>query len=251
MAHILLDDVSLEFPVFGEEDFSFRKKLINLFQTTNRNDTRRKPIVALKNISLDIRDGDRIGLIGLNGAGKTTLLKLIGRIYSATSGCIEIIGSCSTLFDLSLGMDDEASGYENIYIGGCMLGLGRKEIRERLAEIEEFTELGSALRRPLRTFSTGMRVRLAFAIATGFSSDIMLIDEIIGVGDVKFLSKASSRIRRRIDQSKIVVLASHAEFVLKDFCDYGVLLNEGKMLEFGPIEEVLKKYNEGIVHRLV
>lgn len=247
MALIELDDVCLQLPVFEDSDFSFRRRLLHLLKMGKNDPKINGSISALKNISLTIKDGESVGLVGLNGAGKTTMLKLLAGIYSASSGNLQVQGTCSTIFDLSLGMDIEASGYENLFIAGYMLGLSRSQINERIEELIDFTELGEAIKRPLRTYSSGMRVRLAFAIITSFRSDIMLIDEIIGVGDVRFLKKASERIQQLMNTSKIVVLASHAEFVLKDFCKKGLLIHKGCVVMQGSIDSVIDAYNSDYV----
>ena len=149
-----------------------------------------------------------------------------------------------TLFDLYLGMDDEAPGLENIFIAGTILGLTAKKIKTATPDIIEFAQLGDAIYRPLKTYSTGMRVRLAFAIASSIHSEIMLIDEIIGVGDTKFLKKASKRIVSIVSKAKILVLASHAEFVLRDFCTTGLVLDEGDIIFNGSIEDAIVFYNK-------
>ncbi len=244
MALINVKNVCLDLPVYGAEEFSLRRKLLVGFPLSKHQP---KTVSALKNISISIQDGDRYGLVGLNGAGKSSFLKLLAQIYPPTKGDVSVSGPFSTIFDLSLGMSDEGTGYENLFIAGYMLGRSRAEIQYHLDEIVEFTELGDALLRPIRTYSSGMRVRLAFAVATSFGSEILLIDEIIGVGDARFLNKASQRIRQRADEAKIIVLASHAEFVLRDFCDKGILFHEGEIVDTGPIDDVIAEYNKNYV----
>lgn len=243
MAEIIIKDASVHFPVFNEFNLSLRLSALRLFWNKRQTPVLQKTR-ALKNINLNIQDGDRIGLIGLNGAGKSTLLRLMAGIYLPTSGSIERKGQVGTLFDLYLGMDDEAPGFENIFIAGTILGLTAGQIKAATPDIIEFTGLGDAIYRPLKTYSTGMRVRLAFAIATSIHSEIMLIDEIIGVGDIKFLKRASERTIKIMSEAKIFVLASHAEFVLKDFCITGLVLEEGEIIFNGDISDAILFYNE-------
>lgn len=247
MALVCFDNVTVQLPIYSEQDFSIRRRVVRSLIRKGEAINPNSVVTALKNVSVEFKDGDKVGLVGLNGAGKTTFLKVVAGIYPCSSGAIQTSGRCSTIFDLNLGMDEEASGYENLFIAGHMLGMGRVQVSRIIPDIEEFTELGKALHRPIRTYSSGMRVRLAFGVATSFGRDIMLIDEIIGVGDARFLKKASQRIRTRMEESKIVVLASHADFVLKDFCDKGILLHEGKVIAMGKIGEVIEEYNENIV----
>ena len=156
-------------------------------------------------------------------------------------------GRIGALIALGAGFHPHFTGRENIYLNGAILGMDSHFITSRLARIVEFAEIGDFLEAPVSTYSSGMRVRLAFGVVTSFGSDIMLIDEIIGVGDARFLKKASQRIRARMEESKIVVLASHAEFVLKDFCDKGIVLHEGRIITVGNIDEAIEEYNKTIV----
>jgi ABC-2 type transport system ATP-binding protein len=243
MVEIKLDKASVHFPVYGEAALSLRHVMLRPFHRRAAL-VRQQVVEALKEITLHVCEGDRLGLIGLNGAGKSTLLRLLGGIYEPTSGTVECRGQVGTLFDLHLGMDDEASGYENIFIAGIILGLSAVQIRAALPEVIDFTELGDAIWRPLKTYSTGMRVRLAYAIATSIHNEIMLIDEIIGVGDIRFLRKASCRAEDLARSAKIFVLASHAEFVLRDFCRTGVVLVDGRIPFQGPINDAIAFYNK-------
>ncbi|MCK5003547.1 MAG: ABC transporter ATP-binding protein [Candidatus Aminicenantes bacterium] len=243
MAEIKIKNASVHFPVYNDSILSLRMAFLGLMGNKKVRPPL-KPVKALKSINLHLKDGDRIGLIGLNGAGKSTLLRLMAGIYKPTSGFVERRGKVGTLFDLYLGMDEEAPGYENIFIAGTILGLSPDQISAATNEIIEFSELGEAIYRPLKTYSMGMRVRLAFSVATSIHSEIMLVDEIIGVGDIKFLKKAGERIERVVSDARVFVLASHAEFVLKDFCRTGVVMEEGNIIFTGPIDEAINFYNE-------
>ncbi len=243
MAEIKIDDASVRFPVYNDSILSLRMAFMNLIGRRGKK-WAIEPVNALNHIDLNLQDGDRVGLIGLNGAGKTTLLRLMAGIYEPVTGFVNRGGRIGTLFDLSLGMDDEAPGIENIFIAGTILGMTSAQIKKATPGIVEFAGLGEAIRRPLKTYSTGMRVRLAFSIATSIYSEIILIDEIIGVGDIRFLKKASKRIKKIVSKANIFVIASHAEFVLRDFCKTGLVLESGEIVFSGPIDEAIRFYNQ-------
>lgn len=190
-AHIVLRNVSVTFPVLSFRDRSLRSRFVRAV-TLRREAARPHIVTALDGIDLDIRAGDRVAIVGANGAGKTTLLRVLAGIYHPTSGGIDVLGRCLSLFDLSAGFDEEATGYENIMRRGLVIGARRTEIDARRAEIAEFTELGDRLDLPLRTYSSGMMLRLIFAVATAVEGEIVLLDEWIGVGDQHFRKKRGS-----------------------------------------------------------
>ncbi|MCH8858800.1 MAG: ABC transporter ATP-binding protein, partial [Proteobacteria bacterium] len=200
-------------------------------------------VQALRDVSLHIDHGERVGIIGSNGAGKTTLLRVLAGIYEPTRGVVRHEGHISPLFDTTLGMDTEATGYENIVLGGLFLGLSPREIRGRTDEIAEFTELGDYLSVPVRTYSTGMMLRLAFAVSTCIDPEILLMDEWIGVGDAHFLEKAERRMERLVGQSRILVIASHSDALIKRLCNKVVLLDHGEVKAIGLVADVLDRYN--------
>lgn len=201
-------------------------------------------INALEDLSLELAKGDVCGLIGHNGAGKTTLLRVLSGAYVPDRGSVEINGKVMTLLNISLGMDPEISGYENIFIRGIMMGVDQKTIKAQLNDIIEFTGLGDYIHLPVRTYSSGMGLRLMFAISTSFDSDILLVDEVIGVGDATFYNKAAARLEERINKAGIAVIASHSIDILKRFCNKAVWMDHGKIMKFGPLEEVSKAYLE-------
>jgi ABC-type polysaccharide/polyol phosphate transport system ATPase subunit len=194
---------------------------------------------ALDNISFTLKDGDRLGLIGPNGAGKTTLIRVLSDVYEPTAGRFVRNGKLVPMLDLNLGFDDEATGNENIVMRGLMLGLKESDIRERIAEIAAFSELGEYLDLPLRTYSQGMRLRLMFSIAVTVRGDIVLMDEWIAVGDESFRGKAQERLKQVIGQAGILVIASHDNNILRANCTLGMRLERGRVAAFGPIDEVL------------
>jgi len=198
---------------------------------------------ALDNVTLTLKDGDRLGLIGHNGAGKTTLLRTLAGVYPPSSGTISQIGKIAPLFDISLGFDMESSGHENILLRGLFLGLSKSQITSSIDNISDFTGLGAYLEMPLRTYSSGMLMRLAFAIATEIQPDIILMDEWIGVGDSQFLNQATKRLESFIDQSSILVLASHSEGLIRSTCNKAILLGQGQVLAEGTVDNVFEHYN--------
>ena len=201
-------------------------------------------IYALKKITLTIRQGERIGLLGHNGAGKSTLLKVISGLYPISGGKLQIQGQIRALFDLSLGFEPDATGRENILYRGLLLGLSPKFIRQKEQEIIDFAELGEFIDYPLKTYSAGMQVRLAFSISTAIGGDILLLDEVIGAGDANFMVKARERILSLIEQSKILVLASHDFASLKSLCERGLVFHHGDLVFDGAIEDSILHYKK-------
>jgi len=185
---------------------------------------------AIDRISFEIKEGDRIGLVGHNGSGKTTLLRVIAGAYEPVSGTIEVLGKVASMLSITLGMDMEATGYENIFIRGTIMGLKPKEITPLVDEICEFSELGDYINVPVRTYSSGMAMRLAFAISTSVSADIILMDEWLSAGDTSFAEKAQQRLRTVLSQAKILVLASHDERLIRKNCNKMMRLDHGKIV---------------------
>jgi len=238
MALVILDSLSLEYPVF---ELKTLKKQFAKMRTGGELLMAKKNVIvkALDNVSLRIEHGDRVGLVGHNGAGKSTLLRVIADIYEPTSGRRTVDGQISTLLDVSLKTGDDLTGYESILLKGILLGMTRKEIEAKSEEIAEFTELGDYLSMPMRTYSDGMRLRLAFGVATSLNPEILLIDEIVGAGDAAFKISAKARLNELIDKSSIVVMASHFAEVIRGFCNKVLILDGGKLIFYGPVEEGL------------
>jgi ABC-2 type transport system ATP-binding protein len=245
---IRLTDVSVDIPVYNFAGISLRKTLLGKTIGGKFAQAGAHVIVnALKNISFDARDGDRIGLIGSNGSGKTTLLRVLAGVYSPTAGSCEVHGDVSPMFDTSLGMNGDATGLESIRICSALWGLSRRQADATFDEIAAFTELGDYLAMPIRTYSTGMRLRLAFAIATARKPDIFLLDEIIGVGDANFYEKAFARLLSLVQQSRILVVASHSQMIIREICNKAIWLHHGSLIAFGAVEEVLAAWEHGEV----
>ncbi|MFH0823262.1 MAG: ABC transporter ATP-binding protein [Pseudomonadota bacterium] len=248
MANVILDNVSIEFPIYDVNVRSLRSSLLKATVPgrIGINQKDRVSFTAIRNIDLHIKDGDRLGLIGPNGAGKTTLLKAISGIYEPAQGSISISGKIATLFDLTLGIDYELTGRENVFLRGLVLGMTRRQIRRQMEEIEEFAELGESFNMPVRTYSSGMQMRLAFAVSTSIDPEILLIDEAIGAGDLHFMQKADKRIASVMGLSRIMVLASHSLEILRKSCTKGVFLREGRIEAVGPIEDVIEAYRSTV-----
>jgi len=245
MASVVLDGVTIEFPIYDARTRSMKNRLLGIGSRGRIGvDHGGIRVRALRDLSIELGDGDRIGLIGRNGAGKSTFLRVVSGIYEPPHGRIVIDGTVASLLDMSLGMDPEATGYENILLRGAILGLTPEEAMARIPEIEEFTELGPHLSLPLRTYSSGMGLRLAFAVSTCVDPEILLLDEVIGAGDAHFMMKAEERLGQLMDRAKILVMASHAPAQLTKVCNKALLLHEGQLLAFGPVEAVLERYKE-------
>jgi ABC-2 type transport system ATP-binding protein len=237
-----LEDASVDFPIFDAKTRSLKKAVLG--RAGGRIGTGSKvPIVeALRDITLSLRQGDRVALVGHNGAGKSTLLRLMSGIYEPTRGRARVVGKVAPVFDLAVGMDPEISGLDNILIRGLFLGMTRKEMESRVDDIAAFTELGDYLDLPLRTYSTGMRVRLALGVVTSVDPQILLLDEGIGAVDAEFLAKARDRLKELVERSGMLVFASHSDEFLADLCTTAIWMEHGTIKEHGPLRDVLHHY---------
>ncbi|GAC41577.1 ABC transporter ATP-binding protein [Paenibacillus popilliae] len=201
---------------------------------------------ALKDLNLEITEGDKVGIIGHNGAGKSTLLKTVAGIYPIKSGMMEVVGNIRSLFDLALGFDLESTGRENIMYRGLLLGETPKSIREKEQEIIEFAGLGEFIDYPIRSYSSGMLIRLAFSISTSVEGEILLLDEVIGAGDAAFAAKAKERMTGLMSSAKILLLVSHDLGTIKEVCNRVILIKQGNIIKDGEPEEVIKFYQSSI-----
>ncbi len=246
MASVQLDNVVVSFPVYDQSSRSLKKRIISATtggRIQSSSESGKISVVqALDGVTLAFEHGDRVGLVGHNGAGKTTLLRVLAGIYEPTIGTAKINGHVAPLFDVTLGMDPESTGYENIVLRGLFLGLSRRQIEERVDEIAEFTELGDFLKLPIRTYSSGMRMRLAFAVSTSIEPEILLLDEGIGAGDAAFLDKAQTRLQQFTEGAAIIVLASHSEELIRNMCETSVHMEHGRVVRVGKTEEILESY---------
>lgn len=234
---------SVDFPIFDAKSRSLKTTVLGVVGgRIGANASRVVVVKALQDIDLDLQHGARVALIGHNGAGKSTLLRLLSGIYEPTSGTAEVIGRVAPVFDLAVGMDPEISGLDNIMIRGLFLGMTREQMEQRVEDIAAFTELGDYLRMPIRTYSTGMRVRLALGVVTSIDPEILLLDEGIGAVDAAFLRKARKRLTDLVDRSGLLVLASHSDELLRELCDTAIWLEHGQIRQHGPLEPVLQAY---------
>lgn len=206
-----------------------------------------KKFRALDNINLELHEGDRLGLIGHNGAGKSTLLKVMAGIYPTTSGTCEANGHICPMFELATGFEMELTGWQNVRIRAMLLGLTPKEIDSKLDEIASFCELGEFLDYPVKTYSSGMFMRLAFAVSTSFEPEILLLDEVVGAGDASFYMKAKRRMDDFISKGKILVFTSHSMELIEQYCNKVIVIENGRIVSLGntkeQIEQYLKKYS--------
>ena len=244
MSFLRLHYVSVEFPIYQASSRSIKKLLLASSTRGNiaRDANDRINVRALSRISFDVADGDRFALIGLNGAGKTTLLKVLAGVYEPTSGRFASSGRVSSLLDMNLGFNFDATGRENIILRGMYMDIHPREMRERAAEAAEFTELGDYLDMPVRTYSAGMIIRLAFAASTCTPPDVLIMDEWLTAGDAQFLEKAQRRVESLVRASSILVLASHSLELVQQWCNRGILLHQGRAAMIGPVEEIIASY---------
>lgn len=233
----------VDFPIFDAKSRSMKKAFLGAAGgAIGRNESDVVVVEALRDINLHLREGDRVGLVGHNGAGKSTLLRLLSGIYEPTRGKADIRGRVAPVFDLGVGMDPEISGYENIVIRGLFLGQTRKAMKRKMDEIAEFTELGEYLSMPLRTYSTGMRIRLALGVVTSIEPEILLLDEGIGAVDAAFMAKARARLQELVERSGILVFASHSNDFLAQLCDSALWVDHGQIRQAGPVADVVEAY---------
>ena len=243
-ASLCLRDVSVEFPIYSGGSRSLKKLLFN--STTQGNLARdandRITVHALNGVTLDIEHSDRLAIIGANGAGKSTLLKVLAGIYAPTAGRMHASGRVSALLTASVGLNPDATGRENIIIRGMYMDVHPRDMRALVDEIAEFTELGSFIDMPVRTYSAGMMVRLCFAVATSLRPEILLMDEWLAAGDAAFLSKAHRRMEDFVSATSILVLASHSMPLLQEWCNRAILLDQGRIVAAGGVAEVAAIY---------
>jgi ABC-type polysaccharide/polyol phosphate transport system ATPase subunit len=239
-----LDHVSVSFPVYQGGSRSLKKSLLSRSSAGRiaRDANDRITIDALHDVSLSLESGDRLALIGANGAGKTTLLRVMAGVHEPVAGTVSVHGRISPMFDIGLGIDSDLSGYDNIRIRGLLLGLSSLQIDQALPDIAEFTELGDYLDMPVRTYSSGMMLRLTFAVATCFEPEILLMDEWILAGDARFMAKAQARIDSFVQKASVLVLASHNLDVCRRWCNKGLWLRQGWVAGYGDILEIVECY---------
>lgn len=244
MGHIRLDNLSVDIPIFNSQGRSLKKTVLG-YTTGGKiglTEAGKTVIRSLDNINLEIRSKEKVGIIGHNGAGKSTLLRVLSRVYYPSSGTADIKGSVGSLIDISLGIDGEATGLENIYLRAALLEIPKKKVDQELDDIVDFTQLGDFINMPVRTYSTGMHMRLAFAVSTMISPDILLMDEWLSVGDLEFQNKAEERLNNLIERANILVLASHSRQLIERCCTRVIWLEHGSIRMDGDPKTVCSQY---------
>ena len=242
--YIKIQNVDLSYPILDAKSKSLKHNLLQLTKFTNKIKAQSGHVIidVFKNFSIEFNEGDRIGLIGHNGAGKSTLLKLLAGIYKPNKGIVDIHGKLSSILDINFGINFDLTGYENIELRARIMGLDRKQIQDLEKDVVSFTELGDFLSLPVRTYSSGMAYRLAFAITTYFTSDILIQDEGISAGDKDFIHKANKRMNHVMNHAKIMVLSSHFEYLIRENTNKVLWLENGTIKMFGKTDDVLKEY---------
>jgi lipopolysaccharide transport system ATP-binding protein len=247
MAAIEFKNVCVDFPIYNANSRSLKKRLMQVATGGQLGSDQQGRVVvrALEDLSFSLKDGDRIGLLGHNGAGKSTLLRLLCGVYEPSSGSAHIKGVIGSLIDISLGIDPESTGRENIYFRGGLLGMTRAEISKQIDDIIEFSELGNFVDMPVRTYSSGMHLRLAFSVSTILRPEILLMDEWLSVGDEGFKHKAELRMTELVQSTNILVIASHSRKAILQTCNRAIWLEHGKIRMDSDVDTVVTNYFAG------
>ena len=239
---IKVENVGMEFNLSQEKVDNLKEYVIKFL----KRELRFQPFWALKNVSFEVEKGDRVGFVGLNGAGKSTMLKLISGVMKPTEGNITVKGKISPMLELGAGFDPDYTGKENIFLYGALLGRTKKFLESKFDEIVEFSELEEFIDVPLKNYSSGMRARLGFSIATSVQPEILILDEVLSVGDVKFQEKSREKMESLIDGDVTLLFVSHAVDQVKNFCNKAVWLNKGQVMAQGPVDDVCYLYDKWI-----
>ncbi len=244
MANIRLQNVSVEFPIFNANGRSITSRILEVASggRLDKDPSGRVLVHALQNINFEINEGERVGLLGHNGAGKSTLLRVLSRVYHPQKGVAKMDGDVSSLIDLGLGINPEATGRENVFIRAALLGLSKSEVAARFDEIVAFSDLGEFIEMPVRTYSSGMQLRLAFAVSTVIQPEILLMDEWLSVGDENFKHKAEARLSNLVNSAKILVIASHDRELIEKTCTRVIWLEHGTVRMDADVKKVCSSY---------
>ncbi len=239
---IKVDHIGMKFNLSEEKVDNLKEYVIKLI----KRELRYQEFWALKDVSFELKKGERLGILGLNGAGKSTLLKVIAGVLKATEGSINIKGKIVPLLELGAGFDNQYTGAENIFLYGAVLGYSKEFIKQKYNEIVEFSELGHFINVPIKNYSSGMKARLGFSIATIVEPEILILDEVLSVGDAKFRKKSEKRIKEMFEKGVTVLFVSHSLEQVKRICDRAILLEHGKIIANGTVSEVSEIYEEKI-----
>lgn len=244
VAEILFKDADVNYPVFNATSRSLSSKALQIATGgfLDSEASKHVTVKALQEINFNLVDGDRLGVLGHNGSGKSTLLRTIAGVYQPANGNVLVTGTIGSLIDIGLGINPEATGRENILIRGLLLGLSKKEITAEIDGIIEFANLGKFIDLPVRTYSSGMHLRLAFAVSTAIKPDILLMDEWLSVGDEEFSIQAQARLKSLVDRTKILVIASHSRDTIMATCNKALILEHGQISDFGDVQTITTKY---------
>jgi len=239
--YIKMENVNLYYPSTMYNALTLKQEVFSRLKWEKRKEDL-EDVHALRGLNLEIHEGERVGVIGFNGAGKSTLLKALAGLYPIKTGKIETKGEIRSMFELTLGFDMDSTGRENIMYRGLMLGSTPNEVREKEQEIIDFAELGDFIDYPIRSYSSGMLVRLAFAISTSVSGEILLVDEVLSAGDINFQDKAKKRMLNIMDNASILVLVLHDMSTIRNVCNRTILMNRGEIIADGKPDEVVNIY---------
>ena len=244
---IILKNVSMKFNLGVEKDNSLKMIFINLF--TPRKKKKKDYFWALKDIDFRINKGDVVGIIGANGAGKSTLLKVVSGVYKPTTGTVEVNGKISPMIELGAGFDPELTARENIYLNGAILGYSKEFLEEKFEEIVEFSELREFLDVPIKNFSSGMVAKLAFSISTIVDPEVLIVDEILSVGDIKFQEKSKNKMMSMIEGGTTVLYVSHSTESIKQLCNKVIWLDHGKIVKMGETNKICDEYYKKLMEK--
>lgn len=243
MSNIRVENLSIKFRVYHDRSPSFKDSLANLFKRNARQSY--SEFWAVKDVSFAINAGDRVGIVGHNGAGKSTLLKTLCRIYELFDGEISVNGRIAPLLEIGAGFHPELTGRENIYLNGLILGYSKEKLKEIEPEVITFAELEEFIDTPVKYYSTGMYMRLAFSLATAMHPDILVLDEIFAGGDAAFMAKAKARMHDMIDKANIMIMVSHDHLLIKSLCNRVIWLDHGRLVADGKPDEIVERYLKG------
>lgn len=237
---LTVDNVSVKYRLTEQKVDNLKEYIIKMF----KQELRYKDFLALKDVSFSLEKGERLAIMGLNGAGKSTLLKVIAGVLKASEGKVSKVGKVVPLLELGAGFDSQYTGAENIFLYGAMLGYSKNFLKEKYQEIVDFADIGEFINVPVKNYSSGMRARLGFAIATIVEPDILILDEVLAVGDAKFRKKSEQKIMDMFDKGVTVLFVSHTEQQVRNLCTRAILLEKGHLTADGTVDEVIEKYRE-------